>query len=306
MRCYRKAFGIMAFVFVLSILCMFLFCPSNIKETKEKTVVATFYPVYVASLNIMDGAEGVTLQNLVSSQTGCLHDYQLSPENLITLSTADLWILNGGGAEGFLSEVMERYPNISSIDSSKGLQLIASEEDNPEEPYNSHFWTSPVLYKQQVENICDGLCKWDEQNASLYRNNTKIYLDKIDDVYSALVSSVEKLPTKNTILFHESLEYLAKDLALNPLYTLPVGEEGGVAASDLKEAADTIEKNQSVILLYDNQYIDLQYEYLASSAKWSRSLYLDIGVSKSKFGKDKDAWINAMNDTIKQFQEVSP
>ena len=63
------------------------------------TVVTSFYPMYIAALNIVDGVEGVRLENLSEPQTGCLHDFQLTPEDMKLLSTADVFVINGGGIE---------------------------------------------------------------------------------------------------------------------------------------------------------------------------------------------------------------
>ena len=35
---------------------------------------------------------------------GCMHDYQLTPQDMIQLSKADLFLVNGGGIENFLAE----------------------------------------------------------------------------------------------------------------------------------------------------------------------------------------------------------
>ena len=63
------------------------------------TVVTSFYPMYIATLNIVDGVNGVRLENLSEPQTGCLHDFQLTPEDMKLLSTADVFVINGGGIE---------------------------------------------------------------------------------------------------------------------------------------------------------------------------------------------------------------
>ena len=49
----------------------------NTDETDDTlTVVTSFYPMYIATLNIVDGVKGVRLENLSEPQTGCLHDFQ--------------------------------------------------------------------------------------------------------------------------------------------------------------------------------------------------------------------------------------
>ena len=73
------------------------------KETTEQLrVVTSFYPMYVAAMNVTGGCKSVILENLSEPQTGCLHDYQLTPEDMVLLSKADVFIINGGGIENFL------------------------------------------------------------------------------------------------------------------------------------------------------------------------------------------------------------
>ena len=55
--------------------------------------------MYIATMNIVDGADGVKLKNLSEPKTGCLHDYTLTTEDMKVLSTADVfdckWWWNG-------------------------------------------------------------------------------------------------------------------------------------------------------------------------------------------------------------------
>ena len=71
----------------------------------EVTVVTSFYPMYIAALNIIGDADAVLLENLSEPQTGCLHDYQLTAADMKLLSTADVFVVNGGGIESFLTDV---------------------------------------------------------------------------------------------------------------------------------------------------------------------------------------------------------
>ena len=85
-------------------------------DGQELTVVTSFYPMYIAAENVIGDADGVRLENLSEPQTGCLHDFQLTPEDMKLLSTADVFIINGGGIESFMKEVAEAYPNLKIID----------------------------------------------------------------------------------------------------------------------------------------------------------------------------------------------
>ncbi len=95
-------------------------------------VVTSFYPMYVAAENVIGDVEGVTLENLSEPQTGCLHDYQLTAADMKLLSKADVFIVNGGGIESFLSDVAESYPNLKIVQACDGIDLLESAEETEE------------------------------------------------------------------------------------------------------------------------------------------------------------------------------
>ena len=50
-------------------------------------VVTSFYPVYVAALNVTDGIEGTEVHNLARPHIGCLPDYNPVSYTPMTLPT---------------------------------------------------------------------------------------------------------------------------------------------------------------------------------------------------------------------------
>ena len=92
------------------------------------TVVTSFYPMYIATLNIVDGVDGVRLENLSEPQTGCLHDFQLTPEDMKLLSTADVFVINGGGIESFMSDVAKAYPKLDVVEACEDVALLSEDE----------------------------------------------------------------------------------------------------------------------------------------------------------------------------------
>lgn len=93
------------------------------------TVVTSFYPMYIAALNIVDGVDGVRLENLSEPQTGCLHDFQLTPEDMKLLSTADVFVINGGGIESFMSDVAKAYPKLEVVEACEDVALLSEDDD---------------------------------------------------------------------------------------------------------------------------------------------------------------------------------
>ncbi len=276
-------------------------------QSQRLRVVATFYPVYIAALNVAGGVDGVEVQNLVGAQTGCLHDYQLSPDNLMTIEGADVLVMNGAGAEPFLDPVLAAHPELPVVDTSEGVPLLESghlhqhgEEAEPahgdvdEHGINEHIWMSPTRYIQQVENLRDGLCAADPSHADAYARNADAYIAQIRQVWTQLQEAAAGIPYRHVVTFHDSLSYLAEDLNWEVVAALSVGEEDGVSANDLSAAYDAVSRAGDVLFLYDTQYPSLTYDNLTQAAARSATVWVDTAVG----GPDSpDAWLQAMTKT---------
>lgn len=268
-------------------------------------LVASFYPVTIAALNVTDGVEGISLQSLAGPQTGCLHDYQLSPDNQMALEGADVLLLSGAGAEAFLDDALTSLPDLPVIDMAQGIDLLGSDHIRAEEDhalYNEHIWTSPARYARQVQNLCDGLCRIDPDHASAYQANTRRYLDEVNAIGDELQELAAGMPAADGVLFHESLAYLAQDLGVPVVATIPMGEDEPISAAMLAQAEQAIRPQHPLWLLYDAQYPTDDYDYLGQKAVYCHKLTLDTGVSGDV---DKDAWLTAMRDNLRQLREAA-
>ena len=101
-------------------------------------VMTSFYPMYIATMNITDGVDGVEVKNLTNNATGCLHDYQLSTKDLKQLDKADMLIVNGGGMESFLEDVYSQYGNLTVVTATDGVNLLASTDGHEHSHADEH------------------------------------------------------------------------------------------------------------------------------------------------------------------------
>lgn len=276
---------------------------------QERTVVTTTYPLYVAAQQLTAGVEGVRVENLTGSATGCLHDYQLSPANRITLEKASLVLMNGAGAEPFLADVL---PTLTApvTDTSAGIDLLpGGEHDHGEEDhdghdghdhtYNEHIWVSPSRYARQVTAAEEALCAVDPENAALYRQNAEAYRTRIGAVEQRLQAAANKLGNRRCVLFHESLAYLAEDLGFTVAVCLSAGEESGVSAGDLAAAEAAVKQDPTVLVLYDDQYT-VRYPSVDGLVPAAQVLALDTGV---KGTGSADDWLRAMERTAQALEK---
>jgi len=53
--------------------------------------------MYVMTLNVVGDTPGVTVGCLAKPSTGCLHDYQLTPGDMVALTRADVFVAKRRG-----------------------------------------------------------------------------------------------------------------------------------------------------------------------------------------------------------------
>ena len=226
----------------------------------EFVIVTSFYPIYIEVLNITEGVEGVKVVNMTKPQTGCLHDYQLTTEDLKTLEGADALVVNGAGMESFLDKVTAQQQSLKIIDASRSdnIHLLKEgEEDNP------HVWLSVTYAIEQVKAITSQLCEADPEHEKQYRDNAMAYVVKLMDLREEMHGELDSLPHKDIVTFHEAFPYLAKEFRLN-IVSVIEGEPGTEPAP--KELEELIAKVQGLpvkVLFTEPQYSPAAAETIA-------------------------------------------
>ncbi len=208
-------------------------------NTEENfTIVTSFYPIYIMTKNVVGDTKGVSLQNLSEPQTGCLHEFQLTPEDMKLLSTADVFVVNGE-MELFLDDIEEAYPDLDIICVMDAVTPL--EEDGK---VNSHTWLSLDYTKQQVEYIAEQLGKYDAGNEAAYHRNAHRYQDEIADLKNEQAHVTEHAKAQNIISLHEGFAYIAYDYGMQVSYVVDLDHESTVSAGKLAEIIRLIEEKQ--------------------------------------------------------------
>lgn len=235
-------------------------CGSGKKSDDTLKIVTSFYPMYLDTINITRGVGGVEVVNLTPPQTGCLHDYQLTPEDMKTLETADIFVVNGLGMESFLDKVIEARPNLKIINASDTPDIVPIMEDGKPNP---HVWTSITYSIAQVKNISSKLCEIDPDRAEKYKRYTLDYVDELTTLRDEMHISLDMLPNKDIVTFHEAFPYLAAEFKLN--IAAIIEREPGTEPSP-QELAETIEKINALpvkIIFTEPQYSPKAAETIA-------------------------------------------
>ncbi|HKL99137.1 MAG TPA: metal ABC transporter substrate-binding protein, partial [Mobilitalea sp.] len=192
------------------------------KNEAKLQVVTSFYPTYILALNVTDEVPGIQVDSLTDFSAGCLHDYQLTTGDMKRLSSADVFLMNGGGMEGYIEEVVKNFPDLTIIDISEGITMIESDEHEGE--LNPHVWLDPERYSLQISNATKGLIRYINDNQAAQKlhaqtidaetiNAETIDMETLDKqaMISKLTANAEDY-TKKVLGIEESLELLLTEM----------------------------------------------------------------------------------------------
>jgi zinc transport system substrate-binding protein len=280
-------------VFKILLLAGILALPARADESLR--VVTSFYPVYVATLNISAGVPGVEIHNLTSPHIGCLHDYQLTAGDVRQLADADLLLANGAGMETFLGKVKEQSPSLRVVEVSEGIPLM---DGNP------HVWVSFEGASRQVDNIAEALALAAPEKADTFRANAATYKAALAALDEKMKSSLAPYAGTPIVTFHQAFPYFARDYKLDLVGV--IAREPGTEPS-ARELADTISlvRERKVKALFAEPQFPDKSAQVISRETGVKVYELDpVVTGPSEPSEARGAYLRAMGKNLGVLQEA--
>lgn len=249
----KKRIGIIILVVIVMIITIGII-GKRVGEPKQDgkeqfKIVTTFYPMFIITQNITQGAQNIEVVNMADINTGCLHDYTLSTTDMKKLEKADVIVQNGLGLENFMDKVLSTYSEIQMIDSSKNI--TSKIEENGEN--NNHIWTSISNYILQVEEIANRLSQINPENEEVYKRNKESYIKQLKKLQERYQTELTNLKGKKAICLNEAFSYLAKEVGLEIISVETNHEESSLSAEKMKELIEMMKNENIKSILVDKE-----------------------------------------------------
>lgn len=263
MNCRSAARALVLLLTLLSV-------PLSLRADDHLKLLATTFPVYQMTRNIIEGREGLTLDLMIPADLGCPHDYALTPDDMHTLARARVLIINGLGMEDFLgAPIQKANPAITIITSTAGIsELIHYREeaghgheedhhgpDRDEVPtVNPHLFASPRMAARMVLTIEKGLSAIDPAGQALYAQNAQAYAAKLEALGRTLAEAGKHLAHRRIVTQHGAFDYLARDMGLDIVAFIKSHEGQDPSASDMLKTMNTIRQKKVAAIFTEPQY----------------------------------------------------
>ena len=195
------------------------------------SVVTTIFPEYDWVRQILgDKADGVDLTMLLDNGVD-LHSYQPTADDMVKISTCDLFIYVGGESDEWVEDALAEAVNQDMVvidlldvlgDAVKEEEVVEGMQDEDDEggeeetEYDEHVWLSLRNAAVLCEEIAAQLGRLDAANADAYATNAAAYIEKLSALDRQYAAVVDAAPRK-TLLFGDRFpfRYLTDDYGLD-------------------------------------------------------------------------------------------
>lgn len=294
-------------------------CGNIGRDDGRISVVVTVFPEYDWVKNILgEAADEVSLTLLADSGTD-LHSFQPTADDIIRISSCDLFVYVGGESDEWVESVLASAQNkdMKVVDLLSVLGENAKKEETPigaeseeeeEDELDEHVWLSLGNAAVFCREICAALSATDEKNADVYQKNTENYIKKLEALDEKYRRELAPAETK-TVLFGDRFpfRYLTDDYGIS-YYAAFSGcsaesEAGFETIAFLAGKVD--ELSLPVVLTTEGSDKRIAETIIATTkSKSAKILALDSLQSVTKKDVDSKTYLSAMENNLEVLKEA--
>lgn len=192
------------------------------------------------------------------------HDFEVTPDDIRTMSEADLILRNGIGLDDFLDDSVKAAGGDANVVTvTDGIDLMEGSADDDEQEaegaLDPHVWHDPANAKVMVDNIAAALETADTSRARTYEENAEAYKTVLDETDSEIQAMIDEIPEKSRKLVtnHDAFGYFIQAYGLEfvgaVIPSTSIGAEP--SAREIAELAEIIE-HENVKAIFAESSVD--------------------------------------------------
>ena len=202
------------------------------QEQRKFRITATIFPIYDWVMSILgEHAEEADVTMLLNSGAD-LHSYQPTADDIMKISTSDVFIYIGGESDEWVEDALSTAANKNMVvlnlmdilgdgakeeETVEGMQEEEHKDEHEEEAeYDEHIWLSLRNAAVLVNSISKVLQSADREHAADYEKNTASYTAKLEELDQNYKDAVYA-SNYDTLLFGDRFpfRYLTDDYGLS-------------------------------------------------------------------------------------------
>ena len=224
-------------ILILIQLCFYL----NIQAQEIKIVATT---TFIKDLVVNVAGEKYNVVTIMPIG-GDPHIYDAVPQDAQLIADADIIFRNGLYLEGWLDKLIYNSgAKATIITVSDGVETIVSTDyhDAPD----PHAWMNVNNAKIYVQNISDALSNLIPEDKEYFNNNTKNYLEKLNELDKYVIEQIQLIPPSKRIMItsHDAFRYYGNRYGLRVESALGTSTDADVQIRDINNLIEVIKNNK--------------------------------------------------------------
>lgn len=212
------------------------------KSSEEVDVLSTNFIGYDLA-RVVVGDAGVEVSMLLKPGAE-MHDFEPTPEDIIKIREADLFIYVGGESDEWVDELLsdneiseEKVLRLMDLVDVKEEELVEGMEEDHEDldgevEYDEHVWTSPVNAMKMVDGVREKLATIYPEKAEAFARYAEEYNTRLMDIDRKIREVVAKGARKELIFGDRfPFRYFVDEYGLNYSAAFPGCSEQTEASS---------------------------------------------------------------------------
>ncbi|GAA2750903.1 metal ABC transporter solute-binding protein, Zn/Mn family [Amnibacterium kyonggiense] len=215
------------------------------------------------------GGSAVQVDSIISDPDRDPHEYQADPRDQLAVSRAKLVVVNGGGYDDFLEQLLKNAPasteTVNAAESS-GLDLKPSTGQ-----FNEHLWYDLPVVSRVAGVIADELTKVDPSKKADFAARLRTFRDSLAAL-EATEASIRTTAAGEGVAITEPVPlYMTAALGLvnrtPPAFSEAIEEGDDVAPAVLREQLALLREHRVQVLAYNEQTTGATTQQVLAAAK---------------------------------------
>ena len=299
---------------LIIIISIFIISGCSLSDDNKKTIIATNFPAYDFAREITKGSD-IEVKMLLKPGSES-HDYEPSPKDIISISKGSMFIYVGGESDEWVDDLLDSIDTsniqiIKMIDEvnavyEETVDGMTIEEDEEEEEYDEHVWTSPRNVIAISRAITDKVHKIDPENYSLYESNYSSYKFKLEELDNSFKDVVNNSNRKELIFADRfPFRYFVDDYGLGYYAAFPGCSSETEASSKTISFLINKVKEDNIPVILTIEFSNKKIANTISNETGAKVLEFNSAhnISKEDFEKGK-TYLDIMNDNLKVLKEA--
>jgi manganese/iron transport system substrate-binding protein len=188
-------------------------------------------------------------------------EYEPRPQDVVTLSQAQLLVTNGAGIEAWLGKLLANAQNAK-------LHTVVCTDGLPIRIGNPHLWMDPEFAKHYVAKIRDALIGLDPPHAGEYRANAAAYDKKLDALEVYIRAQIATVPAqqRNMIVFHNAWLYYNARFGIKTVGVIEINPGQDPNPQQIATLVDLAKQNHVRAIFSEPEFSPKLAQSLARSA----------------------------------------